>query len=979
MEGDLYDEFGNYIGPEVSESEEETWQPVSQPQEESEEEAIEGGIMTSDNMVIDEPGHQVVLHEDKKYYPELEEVYPEAEGLIMEEDTQPITQPIIAPVKDRKFEKYNREIPDTTFSFDYLKFLAYKSELIRNIAVIGHLHHGKTSLIDLLVENTHPSYPTDPKSQLRFTDTREDEILREISIKSKPVSLILPDSRDKSYLFNIIDTPGHPNFSDEVTAGLRISDGVILVVDVIEGVMVNTDLLIKHAVSYELPMILILNKIDRLVVEMKMPPGDAYYKIKHTLDEINTLLATYGHPTKVIPTQFSPTSGNVLFASTLYGLLFSLSSFSKIYSSTFGNTFDTEQFAKRLWGDLYFDDNRRTFSKKPPTGKGVTDRTFVQFILEPLYKILGYTVSEEKDTLDPFLATLGVYLKKDTYSLNTKSLLKIVCQTMFGKLDCLVETAVRYLNPPNKSNKIEKFYRGVRVGREYEEISKYSAENATYVQIVKYFHRPGYETFDAFGRVFSGCVKRGQKISVLGESYSTEDPEDINHYQITNLYIYNTRYRVHTDEVPAGNWVLIEGIDHSINKTATCISSDLVDKVEIMSPLKFYTPLIVKAALEPYNPSDLPKMLDGLRMCNKSYLALDTRIEESGEHVIVGTGELYLDSILHDLRNLYTDIEIKLSDPFVTFNETVIDTSSFKTYAETPNKLNRISLIAEPLESRISQDIEREVVSINWETSKLAKHFEKEYSWDILASRNIWAFGPDMNGPNIFLNDIIPGEVDPKSLLAIKDSVIQGFQWACREGPLCDEPIRNVKYRMIDATIAKEPLYRAGGQIIPTARRVCYTSMLLATPRLMEPYFLTEIQCTQDCIPAIYNVLQRRRGHVNSEVAKPGSPLYTVTASLPVIDSFGFETDLRTHTSGMAFSLSVFDHWAIVPGDPLDRKIQLRPLEPMPATHLAREFMVKTRKRKGLTDDLTIMKFFDDPNLLELARSDQDLADYFQS
>jgi U5 small nuclear ribonucleoprotein component len=51
----------------------------------------------------------------------------------------------------------------------------------------------------------------------------------------------------------------------------------------------------------------------------------------------------------------------------------------------------------------------------------------------------------------------------------------------------------------------------------------------------------------------------------------------------------------------------------------------------------------------------------------------------------------------------------------------------------------------------------------------------------------------------------------------------------------------------------------------------------------------------------------------------------------------------------------------------------------MPATHLAREFMVKTRKRKGLTDDLTIMKFFDDPNLLELARSDQDLADYFQS
>lgn len=69
-------------------------------------------------------------------------------------------------------------------------------------------------------------------------------------------------------------------------------------------------------------------------------------------------------------------------------------------------------------------------------------------------------------------------------------------------------------------------------------------------------------------------------------------------------------------------------------------------------------------------------------------------------------------------------------------------------------------------------------------------------------------------------------------------------------------------------------------------------------------------------------------------------------AFLPVIESFGFETDLRYHTQGQAFCLSVFDHWAIVPGDPLDKSIVLRPLEPAPIQHLAREFMVKTRRRK---------------------------------
>ncbi len=77
---------------------------------------------------------------------------------------------------------------------------------------------------------------------------------------------------------------------------------------------------------------------------------------------------------------------------------------------------------------------------------------------------------------------------------------------------------------------------------------------------------------------------------------------------------------------------------------------------------------------------------------------------------------------------------------------------------------------------------------------------------------------------------------------------------------------------------------------------------------------------------------------------------------------------------GQAFALSVFDHWQIVPGDPLDKSIVLRPLEPAPATALAREFMVKTRRRKGMSEDVTISKFFDDPMLLELARQEAEYA-----
>ncbi|KAJ1945752.1 U5 small nuclear ribonucleoprotein component, partial [Linderina pennispora] len=157
--------------------------------------------------------------------------------------------------------------------------------------------------------------------------------------------------------------------------------------------------------------------------------------------------------------------------------------------------------------------------------------------------------------------------------------------------------------------------------------------------------------------------------------------------------------------------------------------------------------------------------------------------------------------------------------------------------------------------------------------------------------------------------------------------------------------------------------------LIPAARRVCYSSFLTSEPRLMEPIEHVEIQAPADCVSAVYTVLGRRRGHVTHDAPKPGSPMYTIKAMLPTIDSFGFETDLRTYTSGQAFCQQFFDHWQVVPGEPLDKEIVLRPLEPSSAQQLARDFMLKTRRRKGLSDDVSIDKFIDDPTLRDLVKS----------
>jgi U5 small nuclear ribonucleoprotein component len=603
----------------------------------------------------------------------------------------------------------------------------------------------------------------------------------------------------------------------------------------------------------------------------------------------------------------------------------------------------------------------------------------VQFVLEPLYKIYAQAVGEHPESFASVLAEFRVRLKPKAYKMNVKPLIRLACREIFGDAVGLADM-LRTFCPTAREGagpKVEACYSGPSdtpegVPRSVQAMRNCDSSGPLRVMVAKMYPKDDCSSFDALGRVMSGTLVAGSVVRVLGENYSPDDEEDCAVKTVRKLWVYQTRYKIPVTSATAGFWVLIEGVDESVSKTATLVDEFQTEKEDVypFSPLRFDNASVVKIAVEPLNPSDLPKMVDGLRAINKSYPACVTKVEESGEHIILGTGELFLDSVMKDLRELYGDVEVKVADPVVAFTETVVETSSLKCFAETPNKKNKLTMIAEPLDRGLAKDIETGAVSLSWPKKRLGDFFQNKYDWDILAARSVWAFGPDKNGASVLMDDTLPGEVDKSLLNAVKDSIVQGFQWGVREGPLCDEPIREVKFKILDAVVAETPLLRGGGQMIPTSRRVAYSAFLTASPRLMEPVLAVEIQTPADCMSAVYNVLSKRRGHVVSDAPKPGTPVYTVKALLPAIESFGFETDLRYHTRGQAFGLSYFDHWAVVPGDPLDRSIVLRPLEPSPAQHLAREFMVKTRRRKGMSEDVSVNKFFDDVLLMELAAQD---------
>lgn len=147
----------------------------------------------------------------------------------------------------------------------------------------------------------------------------------------------------------------------------------------------------------------------------------------------------------------------------------------------------------------------------------------------------------------------------------------------------------------------------------------------------------------------------------MGEGYTPEDEEDSAIAEVGQIWVYQSRYRIPFTKFSAGNLVLIENVDATISKTATLVTDLWEEEVHIFMPLQFHTLSVVKIATEPLKPSELPKMVEGLRRINKSYPLAMTKVEESGEHTILGTGEIYLDSLMKDLRELYADIEVKAS------------------------------------------------------------------------------------------------------------------------------------------------------------------------------------------------------------------------------------------------------------------------------------------------------------------------------
>jgi elongation factor 2 len=385
-------------------------------------------------------------------------------------------------------------------------------------------------------------------------------------------------------------------------------------------------------------------------------------------------------------------------------------------------------------------------------------------------------------------------------------------------------------------------------------------------------------------------------------------------------------------DVPCGNTCALVGVDTCLVKQGTI--SDCAQACTIRS-MKYSVSPVVRIAICPKNPADLPKLVEGLKKMAKSDPLVQV-ISTETENIIAGCGELHLEICIKDLVEEYAKVEITKSDPVVPYKETVTTQSTQTCLAKSPNKHNKLYLVAEPLKEELSIDIENNVVKASDDVKVTARILIDKYDWEQHDARKLWCFGPENNGPNLLVDQTKAVQY----LNEIRDSMESAFQWATKEGVVAEENMRGCRFNILDVELHADAVHRGGAQIIPTARRVYYACEYLASPRFIEPIYLVDIATPSDCMSGVYQCFNQRRGLIFSEESVMGTPLLNVKAYLPVAESFGFTGHLRSLTSGQAFPQCVFDHWEVINQDPFDTKSK------------AYTITMDIRKRKGLKLEL---------------------------
>lgn len=703
---------------------------------------------------------------------------------------------------------------------------------------------------------------------------------------------------------NLIDSPGHIEFNAEVTAALRVSDGALVVVDAVEGKAVQTEEVLVQALREGVAPVLMINKVDRLIMDLQLSASEVYDKMLHVVDDINIFIAA--HQLEAFPDQrVSFEQGSVCFGSGYFGWSCSIDTF---LTTRYTGSADKEK--------------RRAFLMRRDN--------FIKHIIRPIMRmhraccVLPW-LKEEANDADPVTRAAGLLRKipglsgvrllasdEDPTTIQPRKLLKKAMMAWLPAADALTAMIALHVPSPIRAQKLRApiLYSGDLQDDSGLAIARCDPNGPVVVYISKMSpaNGPKDKRMLAFGRVFSGTMFTGDTLRAL----RTDGSEA--HVKVGRIKICGIGGSMTTvASAFAGQLVAVEGIDQALNKAGTLTNSP--EGFAIRHMRMSVTPTM-QHSVRPKDRRNLTKMVTELRrIVNADATALFYRDKETEEYILAGAGDLHIEVLVSSLLEA-SGIEVELSDPIIAYRETVSVPSPVPALAKSDNKHNRIYMTASPLEKDLVDALTSELANVD--PKDLGKDLVSRYRWSPAETTKIWAIGPEPLGdgnevsdtdfPTCILVDSTFGLQIPKDF---RDNVVAAFQQVVRDGVLVHAPMRGVRFDLVDAKYHSDAPHRRPNSVVPTASRAIRGAFLLAEPHLLEPIYRINITGGRNTLNGAFSIVGQRSGQIEDVASTDLSE--TIQAVVPVRCATGMADVLRLATQGHAHFSSFYDGMQLIP------------------------------------------------------------------
>jgi elongation factor G len=731
-------------------------------------------------------------------------------------------------------------------------------EQTRNIGIMAHIDAGKTTCTERILFYTGVTYKIGEVHEgTTVMDWMEQERERGITITSAATTASWKRF-DKSYRINIIDTPGHVDFTVEVERSLRVLDGAVAVFDAVAGVQPQSETVWRQADKYRVPRIAFINKMDRIGADFDHSIRTMRQRLSAHPVPVNYPIGREDNFIGVI--DFIEEHA-VIWKEEALGAEYEILPLEKLWDAAYLKTrpaLETAVKAGALSPEFYKEHREKV----------------VEYIAEHDDAILAKYLEQHK--LEP--AELRASLRRSTIALK---LVPVLAGAAFKNkgVQPLLDAVIDYLPSPMDVPPVE----GTSPDGTEPELRRASDEQAFAALAFKIMTDP-YVGHVTYIRVYSGVVKTGQ--SVFNSTKKTRE-------RIGRLLRMHANKREEIESIEAGDIAACVGLKNVSTGDTLCSE----EKPIVLENIEFPTP-VISVAIEPKTKADQEKMGTALGKLAQEDPTFRVHTDhDTNQTLISGMGELHLEIIVDRMMREF-GVQANVGRPQVAYRETILRVAEGegKYIRQTGGRgqYGHAALSVHPLPSAGHEDMHE--LSTD-EIDELAK--------SVAGKGGKWHF--DKEHRLLFVDKVVGGAIPKEFIPPIENGVREAMETGVLAG-----------YEMVDVAVvltdgsyhdvdSSEMAFKIAGSM--AFKDACKR----ANPKLLEPIMRVEVVVPEEYMGPVIADLNSRRGQLQGRESRAGSEIITV--QVPLAEMFGYATEIRSRTQGRGSFTMHFSHYEQTPAN----------------------------------------------------------------